>query len=70
LNVPKILDEIPVQTIRKFARKAYRYIDCYRERDGIDNSILSPNIVEWNVTQYKSHRRIDRLLKIEEKLKL
>ena len=52
--------------LRRFARKSYRYIDAYRHED-IDGH-LTPEVVEWNVKQYSSHRRIDRLLKIEEKL--
>lgn len=57
-TVPQCLDAV--------SRKSYRYIDAYRHED-IDGH-LTPEVVEWNVKQYSSHRRIDRLLKIEEKL--
>ena len=66
--VPAALDSIDVNMMRRFARKSYRYIDAYREREDGEHFNLSPDIVEWNVKQYSSHRRIDRLLKLEEKL--
>ena len=65
---PAALDSIDVNMMRRFARKSYRYIDAYREREDGEHFNLSPDIVEWNVKQYSSHRRIDRLLKLEEKL--
>ena len=66
-EVPVALDNIDVLTMRKFARKSFRYIDAYRVREG-DPTEITPQLVEWNVKQYKSHRTIDRLLKLEEKL--
>lgn len=66
--VPQTLDSVDVLTMRRFARKSYRYIDAYREREDGEHFDMSPEVVEWNVKQYSSHRRIDRLLKIEEKL--
>lgn len=66
--VPQALDSVDVLTMRRFARKSYRYIDAYREREDGEHFDMSPEVVEWNVKQYSSHRRIDRLLKIEEKL--
>lgn len=67
-TVPEALDSVDVLTMRRFARKSFRYIDAYREREDGSHEQLSPSVVEWNVKQYKSHRRIDRLLKIEETL--
>ena len=65
-TVPQCLDAVSKLMLRKFARKSYRYIDAYRHED--INGHLTPEVVEWNVKQYSSHRRIDKLLKIEEKL--
>jgi hypothetical protein len=53
--VPEALDRIPLTMMRKFARKSYRYMDAYREKEGI---WLSPAMAEWNVKKFKSHRRI------------
>ncbi len=64
-TVPQCLDVVSKRMLRKFAR-SYRYIDAYRHED--INGHLTPEVVEWNVKQYSSHRRIDKLLKIEEKL--
>ena len=66
-TLPEALDSVGVSTMRKFARKAFRYIDAYRASN--DNNV-SPEIIEWNVKQYSSHRRIDRLLELEEKLEI
>lgn len=66
--VPKYLNEVDVITMRRYARKSFRYIDAYRQREGEEDVQLTPAIVEWNVKQYSSHRRIDKLLKYEEHL--
>ncbi len=66
--VPKYLDEVDVLTMRRYARKSFRYIDAYRPREGEGNIELTPAVVEWNVKQYASHRRIDKLLKYEENI--
>jgi hypothetical protein len=34
-TVPQALDSIPLSKMRKFARKSYRYMDVYRERNGV-----------------------------------
>jgi hypothetical protein len=67
-TVPKCLDEVDVITMRRYARKSFRYIDAYRQREGEEGIEITPAIVEWNVKQYASHRRIDKLLKYEENL--
>ena len=69
-TVPECLDAVSVLTLQKFARKSYRYIDAYRPREGDNDIEVTPELVEWNVKQYRSHRRIDRLLKVEEKLEI
>lgn len=58
-RVPKALDEVPLSKMRKFARKSYRYMDAYREKDGV---ALSPKEAEWRVKKYKSHRRIPEII--------
>jgi hypothetical protein len=55
LNIHKILDGI-----QQFKNSHAKYIDLLTAIER-DCKFLSPNIVEWNVTQYKSYRRIDRL---------
>jgi len=50
-KVPQILDEIPLSMIRKFSRKAWRYIDAYHKG-------LNGMEAEKSVKKYKSHRRI------------
>ena len=54
-NVPLALEFVSLTTMRKFARKSYRYIDAYRSKDGVE---LSAEMAEWNVKKYTSHRRI------------
>ena len=49
--VPQSLESVPLVTIRKFARKAWRYMDLYQK--GIDGKLA-----EYAVKKYKSHRRI------------
>jgi len=49
--VPEALDSISLITIRKFARKSWRYMDIYRKG-------ISGKIAEFAVKKYKSHRRV------------
>ena len=49
--VPEALDSISLITIRKFARKSWRYMDIYRKG-------ISGKIAEFAVKKYKSHRHI------------
>ena len=50
-QLPKVLNDVPVTTIRKFARKSWRYMDAYSKG-------LVGRSAEWAVTKYKSHRRL------------
>ncbi|GBB96876.1 hypothetical protein RclHR1_02860009 [Rhizophagus clarus] len=50
-QVSKVLVSVPVTTIRKFARKSWRYMDAYDKE-------LEGKTAEWAVSKYKSHRRI------------
>ena len=47
--VSKALDSISSITIRKFARKSWRYMDIYRKG-------ISGKLAEFAVKKYKSHR--------------
>ena len=50
-TVPLGLDSVNLITIRKFARKAWRYMDIYRKEIG-------GKLAEYAVKKYKSHRRV------------
>lgn len=50
-RVPRILDEVPLRQIRRFSRKAWRYIKSYA--DGLDAADA-----ERAQKQFKSHRRL------------
>ena len=49
--IPEVLNSISVTTIRKFARKSWRYMDAY-------DIGLEGRMAEWAVKKYKSHRRL------------
>jgi len=49
--IPEALDSVPIETIRRFSWKAFRYMDAYRKG-------LTMGTAERAVKQYKSHRRI------------
>lgn len=50
-TVPEALDSISLITIRKFARKSWRYMDIYRKG-------ITGKVAEYAVKKYKSHRRV------------
>ncbi|GES98821.1 hypothetical protein PHYBLDRAFT_144584 [Rhizophagus clarus] len=50
-RVPEVLVSVPITTIRKFARKSWRYMDAYDKG-------LEGRTAEWAVSKYKSHRRL------------
>ena len=56
IMVPRALDSVSLQTIRRYARKSDRYIDAYRVKDG--GLRLTPAQVEHAVKIFKSHRSI------------
>jgi transposase len=49
--------QVPLLSIRKFARKCYRYMDAYREKNGRK---LTPKQVEWAVRKYRRHRSVPK----------
>jgi hypothetical protein len=54
-NLGTVLDSVPLETMRKYSRKCWRYMDAYR---GTNNTTLSIEQVEWATKKYSSHRRI------------
>lgn len=54
-KLPIFLDQVPLAVIRRFARKAWRYIDAYDQG-------MNAKLAEFTVKKYKSHRRIPRNL--------
>ena len=51
VKVPTILETIPLEHIRAYHRKSWRYIHAYSI--GLDGTLA-----DWAVKKYKSHRRI------------
>jgi len=49
--VPQSLESVSLITIRRFARKAWCYIDLYQKG-------ISEKLAEYAVKKYRSHRRI------------
>jgi len=47
--------QVPVSTIRKFAKKCWRYMDAYRAKNGQQ---LTVRQVEFAVHKYKRHRSV------------
>lgn len=52
-TVPRALDSVNIITIRKFARKSWRYMELYREG-------LTGKLAEYACKKFKSHRRIPK----------
>jgi hypothetical protein len=50
-TVPHALDSVDLITIRRFARKTWRYMDLYRHG-------ITGKFAEYAVKKYKSHRKI------------
>ena len=60
--VPKALRSVELPSIRKYARKCDRYMDAYRENNGIQLTVAQ---VEHAVKKYRSHRSIPRSIMAE-----
>lgn len=58
VTVPEALDSVSLTTIRRFARKAWRYMDAYRRG-------LTGRVAEYAVRKYRSHRRIPNEIDLE-----
>ena len=56
--LPEALASVPVQAIRRFARKCYRFMDAYRITDGTGMRKLNPAQVEFAVKKFKKHRSV------------
>lgn len=50
-TIPKALDSVPIESIRKYAWMAFRYMDAYRKG-------LTGLPAQQAVKKYKSHRRV------------
>lgn len=61
--VPVALDSVSLSKMRKFECKAYRYMDLYRQKNGVR---LTASQVEWSVKVFKSHRRVSDFIFKEE----
>ena len=62
--VPQSLESVPLVTIRKFARKAWRYMDLYQKGIG-------EKLAEYAVKKYKSHKCVsDNILEELNKVKM
>ena len=56
--VPAALESVDITTIRKFARKAWRYMDLYRKG-------ITGKLAEYTAKKYKSHRCISDYVLLE-----
>ncbi|KIO17560.1 hypothetical protein M407DRAFT_32750 [Tulasnella calospora MUT 4182] len=56
--VPECLDGCPLETIRRFFRRSWRYVDAYR-------SGLTGKMADFAVKKYSSHRRIGAKVMME-----
>jgi hypothetical protein len=50
-KVPEVLDRVPVSKIRRYARKAWRYMDAQKQG-------LTGRLADYAVRKYRSHRRV------------
>jgi hypothetical protein len=56
--LPEALRSVSVPSIRRFARKCFRYMDAYRITDSSGCRKLTPTQVEFAVKKFKKHRSI------------
>lgn len=54
-TVPEALASVSIVEIRRYARKAFRYMDVYRKN-------LTGKAAEYAVRKYRSHRRVPATL--------
>lgn len=57
-NMPKALESVSVQTIRKWEHRMYRWMNAYREN--LDAKAAQFKVKEFSTRVYMSHRRIGR----------
>ena len=58
--MPKALASVPVELIRKWEHRAWRFIDTYAE--GLDARSAQLKVKAYSSRRYKSHRRIPETL--------
>ena len=56
--LPIALSSVSVESIRRFARKCFRFMDAYRVTDENGTTKLTPAQVDFAVKKFKSHRSI------------
>ena len=56
--LPIALNSVSLDSIRRFARKCFRFMDGYRVTDESGTTKLTPAQVEFAVRKFKSHRSI------------
>jgi len=62
-NMPKALASVPLQTIRRWENRMYRWMEAYRS--GLGTKDAQMQVCKFSSPTYKSHRRIpDRLLRV------
>ena len=59
-NMPKALNSVPVELIRKWEHRAWRFIEAYA--DGLGARDAQKRVKEFSSRSYKSHRRIPETL--------
>ena len=55
-NMPKALASVPIELIRKFEHRSWRFIDAYAEGLGAKDALKK--VKDHSSRKYKSHRRI------------
>jgi hypothetical protein len=55
-NMPKALASVPLQTIRRWEHRMYRWMEAYRS--GLGTKDAQIQVRQFSSTTYKSHRRI------------
>jgi hypothetical protein len=55
--IPIALKATSLVTLRRFARKSFRYMDAYRDKNGI---FLTQSQIEYAMKKYTSHRSIPK----------
>jgi hypothetical protein len=56
-SVPEVLESVPVATLRRFHRRAFRYMKAYYDCRGDG---LPPFMIEHAVRKFKGHRHVPR----------
>lgn len=55
-NMPKALKSVPLETIRRWEHRMYRWMEAYRS--GLGTSAAQLQVKQFGSAKYKSHRRV------------